>query len=285
MTLSTILAEGSWGWYHELGHESQLRPDGAWSHAMPFGFHGATEVTVNLFSVRAVPHPRRRPVAVALAANRFRGCALLQAYAYDMMGVPYRGGWDWTARNRDALEVAISAGGDYVAGGAGEKLSLYLLVRFAFGWDATYKPLIREYSALKDGGGTVPSADQDKVDDFLRRMSRLTGVSLRQYLVEGWGLTVTDSEATTTALAGLPSWMPVDAACIDDIGMSTGGSKQLDLGAGHLSLCAVTTTIATQPTHGSLHSDGGGKWTYVRARGCERRCCRRCAASVSTPRA
>jgi len=40
--------------FHELGHESQKRPDGAWGYAMPFGFFGATEVTVNLFTVRAV---------------------------------------------------------------------------------------------------------------------------------------------------------------------------------------------------------------------------------------
>lgn len=193
-------------------------------------------------------------------------CCRAQAYAYEKMGVPSRGGWDWTARNRDSLERAISAGGNYIAGGAGDKLALYLLVSFAFGWDATYKPLIREYSALYDAGNPVPSEDQDKVDDFLRRMSRLTGVSLRQYLVDGWGLTVTDSAATTSALAGLPSWMPVDANCIDDVGLPPSTSMQLDLGAGHLSLCAVTTSISAYPSVGSLRSDGGGLWTYDRWR-------------------
>jgi hypothetical protein len=74
-----LLQSGSWGWYHELGHEAQRRPDKSWGWDNPYTFDGAVEATVNIFS----------------------------SHAYDAIGQPSRGGWSWTGSRVEVMERAL----------------------------------------------------------------------------------------------------------------------------------------------------------------------------------
>ena len=152
---------------------------------------------------------------------------------------------------------------DYIGGGAGDRLSFYLLVRFGFGWDGTYKALIREYNDVyADPAQTLPSSDQEKVDEYFRRMSRLTGYSMRQYML-AWGLALSSDDANAAADASLPSWMPLYTSCASDVfATSPGGTVEVDLG-GHASVpgCDVQVTPAA-PEAGLLRHSHGHVWVY-----------------------
>ncbi|MFI4859763.1 MAG: M60 family metallopeptidase, partial [Phycisphaerales bacterium JB063] len=107
--LPTLAAHGDWGWFHELGHEAQRRPDTAWGWDNPYTFDGSIECTVNLFTVHAM----------------------------QTLGLETRGGWAWTASAEGVAERArqgIEQGG-YQEVGVGHKLAMFLQVRDAFGWD------------------------------------------------------------------------------------------------------------------------------------------------------
>ena len=106
----------NWGWFHELGHESQRRLDKSWSWNNPYTFDGSIEVTVNLFS----------------------------APAFDQLGMRDRKGWTWTASAEAVEEKArsfLAEGGTYAEGNAAEKLAMHLQIRHAFGWDVYRKVL------------------------------------------------------------------------------------------------------------------------------------------------
>lgn len=173
--------------FHELGHESQRRPDGAWSYETPYGFNDATEVTVNLFSVSTVA-TNCTPSPTNCVSSPL---VLRQAYSWHRLDLPSREGWGWAQSAAETMERAIdllgiegSTGKDFGNGGAGDKLSFYLLLQHAFGWGA-YKDLIRMYSAIEDDGDAtteVPTEGQDKRDGFLLRMSNITGYSLAKYV-------------------------------------------------------------------------------------------------------
>ena len=73
-----LITEGDWGYFHELGHEMQARPDKfyVWTQN-PFTFEGDGEVTVNIFANAAL----EKMVGAATLVNRPN---------------PYQG-WGWSA--------------------------------------------------------------------------------------------------------------------------------------------------------------------------------------------
>ena len=103
---------GSWGWFHELGHEAQRRPDKSWGADNPYTFDGSVEWTQNLFTT----------------------------YAYDKMGIDNRGGWSWTSSRvavmKQALAGLVGEGGTYASLGVGKaKLAMFLQKRDHWGWE------------------------------------------------------------------------------------------------------------------------------------------------------
>ncbi|GAA5494622.1 hypothetical protein Rhal01_00785 [Rubritalea halochordaticola] len=179
--LAKLKTKGNWGWFHEMGHESQRRPDKAWGWNNPYTFDGSIEVTVNLFS----------------------------SHAMDRLKMKDRGGWSWTA---SAYEVAkradkvLKEGKSYPEMGAGDKLAMYLQLRDAFGWDPIGK-VLASYSQDQDKRpGILPKLNQEKRDVFMVRMSRQVERNLAPFMEEVWGIKL--GKDAKNLVKDLPVWIP-----------------------------------------------------------------------------
>jgi len=183
--LEKLKTQGNWGWFHEMGHESQRRPDKAWGWNNPYTFDGSVETTVNLFS----------------------------AHAMDRMKMSSRGGWSWTASSAEVTKRAqkiMKGEKRYPELGAGDKLVMYLQLRDAFGWKSIQK-LLAGYSNDQDKNPEVlPKDNQAKRDAFLVRMSVVTGHNLTPFLQDLWGIKM--SSEAIEKVKSLPVWMPKDLA-------------------------------------------------------------------------
>ncbi|MGY8770105.1 MAG: M60 family metallopeptidase [Pirellulales bacterium] len=177
--LAKLKSTGNWGWFHELGHEAQRRPDKAWSWNNPYTFDGSIEVTVNLFS----------------------------AHAFDQLGMQLRGGWSWTASAEAVEEKAtkyLAQGKTYAEGDAGDKLAMHLQIRHAFGWDA-YRKVLASYSRDQSEDPTrLPKGEQAERDAWMVRMSQATGHNLAPFFGKTWGIPL--SPEAVKEVAELPSW-------------------------------------------------------------------------------
>lgn len=180
--LADLQTQGNWGWFHELGHEAQRRPDKAWGWNNPYTFDGSVEVTVNLFS----------------------------SHAMDRLKMQNRGGWSWTG-DADAVAAqahkALSSEKKYPEMGAGEKLAMYLQLRDQFGWEKIQK-VLAGYSTDQDiDPARLPGNDnQEKRDAFLIRMSEASGHNLTAFMQDLWGISM--SPEAVEKLQDLPSWIP-----------------------------------------------------------------------------
>lgn len=178
--LPTLAAHGSWGWFHELGHEAQRRPDTAWGWDNPYTFDGSIECTVNLFTVHAM----------------------------QTLGLETQGGWAWTATAEGVAERArqgIEQGG-YQQVGVGHKLAMFLQVRDAFGWDPICETLTSYSTDQDEDPSRLPADEQAERDEMALRLSRATGHNLVPFLRDLWKLPI--SEGIEAQVGGLPAWMP-----------------------------------------------------------------------------
>lgn len=182
--LAELNSKGNWGWFHELGHEAQRRPDKSWSWNNPYTFDGSVEVTVNLFS----------------------------AHAFDQLGMRDRRGWTWTASAEAVKEKAstfLAEGGTYSEGSAAEKLAMHLQIRHAFGWDA-YREVLAGYSKLQDDNPSqLPENEQAERDAWLVGMSQATRHNLAPFYGEVWGIPL--SPEAVQSVEDLPVWDHVDS--------------------------------------------------------------------------
>jgi len=179
--LEKLKTKGNWGWFHEMGHESQRRPDKAWGWNNPYTFDNSIETTVNLFS----------------------------SHAMDRMKMVDRGGWSWTASSDEVTQRAhkiLSGKKRYPELGAGEKLTMYLQLRDQFGWE-TIQKVLAGYSNDQDKQPDVlPKGNQAKRDAFLVRMSKASGHNLTPFLQDLWGIEM--SPDAIDKVKDLPVWVP-----------------------------------------------------------------------------
>jgi len=166
------LKQGSWGHFHELGHNHQ---EGEWT------FEGTGEVTCNLFSLYCMEtlcgqksgegHDAMKPEAVE---KRLRG---------------YLGTGDKFTRWKSDPFLA---------------LIMYHQLRVDFGWE-TYQKVFAEYRALPKA--QRPKSDDEERDQWLVRFSRAAGKNLGPFF-EAWG--VPTSASARDSIKDLPGWMPKD---------------------------------------------------------------------------
>ena len=176
-THATNLAQmqaGSWGHFHEVGHNHQ---SGDWT------FDGTTEVTCNIFSLYLMEK---------------------------LCGKPPGAGHDAMAPARVARKMEQHLHGDQEAkferwkADAFLALIMYHQLRVGFGWEA-YQKVFAEYRDLPSS--ERPKTDQDKRDQWLLRFSRTVGRNLGPFF-EGWGIPVTDG--AIEKVKDLPIWFPED---------------------------------------------------------------------------
>lgn len=182
--LPRLQSTGNWGWFHELGHEAQRRPDKAWGWNNPYTFDGSIEVTVNFYS----------------------------AHAFDQLRMRDRKGWTWTATAEAVEEKAkdfLATGKTYAEGSAADKLAMHLQIRHAFGWDI-YREVLAGYSKQQDDEPRqLPKSEQAKRDAWLTRMSQATQHNLAPFYGKVWGIPL--SPKAIKAVDDLPPWSGVES--------------------------------------------------------------------------
>ncbi|MFQ5505486.1 MAG: M60 family metallopeptidase, partial [Planctomycetota bacterium] len=139
--LEQLEKQGSWGHFHELGHNAQQR---AWT------FAGTVEVTCNLFSLHAMEK---------------------------IVGIAGHGG---VAKARARAAAYLARGGDFERWKREPFLALemYRQLIEAFGWDS-FTRVFREYDALPKG--ERPRSDREKRDQWCLRFSKQVGRDLSPF--------------------------------------------------------------------------------------------------------
>jgi hypothetical protein len=231
--LEGLWQQGSWGWFHELGHEAQRRPDKSWGWDNAYTFDGAVEATVNIFTT----------------------------YAYDMLGIEDRGGWSFTASRvavmRRALD-GLDSGGTFASLGVGVKLAMFLQLRDTWGWEA-FVGLLAGYNATD--AGELPADVQAERDALLVRFSEVVDHDMGPFMAEVWGIEV--SAAARAQVAALPDWLPALGGLEGRAALAAGGERRFDLQGHALSHDGVATIGAVSDgAHGSVLPGEDGAWTY-----------------------
>ncbi len=168
MTRLDRLSKGSWGLFHELGHNHQ-QP--SWT------FAGTTEVTCNLFALYII-ETLCTPPDGSLGHPAATGDVGMDAYF--AAGAPFE---QWKRKPFLALRS-------------------YIQLVEAFGWDP-FKEVFAQYRSMpKD---KKPKTDQARRDQWLIRMSRATGHNLGPFYA-AWGVPM--SPQAVEQVANLPLWMP-----------------------------------------------------------------------------
>ncbi|MBJ02936.1 MAG: hypothetical protein CMK00_08720 [Planctomycetes bacterium] len=153
LDIDWLEAEGSWGHFHELGHNRQR---GEWT------FDGAGEVTCNLFTLHAM--------------DKVSG---IEPWTH-----PFLDG------AKEEYRDFIEKGADFEVWKREHALALlmYAQVQHAFGWEPFYA-VFAEYESLPDD--QRPRTDQGKRDQWLIRLSRAVDRNLGPFFVH-WGIPVTE---------------------------------------------------------------------------------------------
>ena len=166
-----LVREGSWGHFHEMGHNHQ---SGDWT------FDGAGEVTENLFSlyiseracdIQGPPHP---------------------AVEYDKM--------------QERLKQHLAKGAPFGEWRGDPFLALHTYVQIVreFGWGAISR-VFAAYRAAPEA--ELPRSDDEKRDQWMVRLSREVGRNLGPFF-DAWGIPI--SEQAKQSVSDLPPWMPAD---------------------------------------------------------------------------
>ena len=163
------MKKGTWGFYHEMGHNHQ-NPD--WT------FAGTVEVTCNLFSLYCLEN---------------------------VLKVPRDGHPSIKPKAREQkLKNYFKDGGHFEDWKLDPFLALFMYSQLIeqFGW-APFEKVFIEYRDLP--AAERPKTDDQKHDQWLIRMSKQTGKNLGPFF-EAWK--VPTSEAARKQVADLPAWMP-----------------------------------------------------------------------------
>ena len=233
-----LITSGDWGYFHELGHEMQRRPDKAWGWDNPYTFSGDVEVTVNIFANAALER---------MAPNADTA------------------GWGYSAHADQVMAKAIATVNSTSATtfDAKDPYPFYFQLADGFGWDS-YRKVLGGYSQDQDTNRyALPQSEQEEKDQFLIRWSRATGRNMVNYMVNHWGLEVSQAAIDTVNNLGQPDWMPMVAQ--DDLGVYQGGLPiTIDVLANDLTLDASARVVGfSAVSSGTLVHNGGGRFTYT----------------------
>ncbi len=162
------LLKGSWGLFHEIGHNHQNRD---WT------FAGTGEVTVNLFTT----------------------------YVFDKVcGTPPLKGRMTAEKRNEKIKKYIANGRKYDNWKSDPFLALtmYMQLQEEFGW-APFKKVFAEYRELEKD--QRPKTDDDKRDQWMVRFSKQVGKNLGPFF-DAWNVPV--SQKAKNEIKNLPVWLP-----------------------------------------------------------------------------
>ncbi len=167
--VADLTKRGSWGHFHELGHNLQR----SW-----WTFDGTGEVTCNLFSLHA-------------------GEVLCGIEPWDN---------SWLKGQVVSAKKYLEEGSDFSKWKRSPGIALvsYAQLQKSFGW----KPITQvfsDYEALP--ASDRPKGNQKKMDEWVRRISFATEHDLRPFY-KMWGMPLSPELLSDTSLSTLPVWNP-----------------------------------------------------------------------------
>ena len=162
--IDDIERKGCWGVLHEIGHNHQNR---AWT------FPGTGEVTVNLFTLYCTETLLGIDARAAYPGHTDRESCMRRVRKWMDADRTFEG---WKSDYFLALET-------------------FTRIKEVYGWDLFLK-MFREYRAPMVG--KYPRGDQERIDQWAERLSRLTGHDFAEYF-RAWSWPI--SEATAKACA------------------------------------------------------------------------------------
>ena len=147
----SVLSEGRWGMYHELGHNMQRR---FWT------FKGTGEVTCNIFSLHAMD----------VVSNK-------KPWIHE-----------WLAKHLPKMKKALNSNDPYEQWqkSPGIALGVYAQLQHSFGWEA-YKTVFAHYEALDNSD--KPKGDKEEISYWIEIFSNTVGYNLCP-LFEFWGFKI-----------------------------------------------------------------------------------------------
>lgn len=168
----TAMRRGSWGHFHELGHNHQ---SGDWTP------EATGEVTVNIFTL----------------------------YSFEKVcGIPIDKAREGFTKEeiRQAVRKHLSMGGTFEHWKSDAFLSLIIYVQLQqeFGWEM-FRKVFAGYKDLPRS--ERPASDNEKYEQFMIRFSRATGKNLGPFC-KAWGWPITSN--ALEEVSSLPAWMPAD---------------------------------------------------------------------------
>ena len=221
-----LAVEGSWGDFHELGHNHQR---GWWT------FDGDGEVTVNIFS----------------------------NYVMESLASDSSNYWAYSTDPVETMQTAIGNvrnGGTY--SGKSDRWAFWFQLADGFGFE-TYINVFAGYEQDNaNNPSALPTTNAEEKDQWLVRWSNEVGYDMSAFMVDTWGLEV--SQSALDAVASLPDWMPL-ATSLTDFQIDFGESQSLPAAASGLGMDGVATFVGvtTPPQFGTLTDNGDGTYSYT----------------------
>ena len=231
--LALLQKEGSWGYFHELGHGMQNGPNGSWG--------------INYYDLG--------PQNIESNVNLFTNAAI-EELALNIRPRENADGWDFAQRPIEVMQQAQIAIADPApfsekrVGGVTSVHAMYFQLADMFGWE-TYREVFQEYNK-----GFVGDANkvQDRRDQWFEIWSRVTQHDMTEYMIDHWKLTVSDAAKSRVSSQNLPSWMPL-AFGSETAHIAPGETFVLNTDAAGMSLDGFA--LATTLNHTQL---GAAEW-------------------------
>jgi len=166
-----MLKDGSWGAFHEIGHNMQRR---VWT------FNGTDEVTCNIFTL------------------------------YTMDSLCNLKPWihSWLRNNLDNTERFLKDGADYEKWKRSASIALFVYAQIAreFGWES-YRKVFRRYETRNVS--TSPSTDQERIDTWFLIFSEVVGRNLAP-LAHFWNIPISSEKVSHLKRAYPVGFLPDD---------------------------------------------------------------------------
>lgn len=221
------LETGSWGDFHELGHNHQR---GWWT------FDGDGEVSVNIFSNFNLE------TDVANAGS---------------------GGWGYSRTEADSITRArsdIAGGGTY--SDKSNRWSFWFLLGDVDGRWENYRCAFRTYEEDNvNNPDALPDNNLEEQAQWLVRFSTCAGYDLSPFMVDLWGLEV--DQASLDAVSHLPDYLPI-ASELGELDVVSAEALPIDLVASAITMDDITTVASVgNVANGTLTDLGNGAYEYV----------------------
>jgi len=222
--LTDLKTMGSWGNYHEVGHNMQRE---WWTS------EGHEEVTVNIFS----------------------------AYCLRNIVDSPHGEWSWSADELTTMDKSVSVTAENFHE---YWLTFWMNQAYWFGFDQMRDTFGTYEDDSDNNPGALPTTTQEEWDQWIVRFSTQVGHDITGYARDTYGLGVSDAAAQQVADLRYPAWMPAYPGIYGSFGSSPSEPLTLDLGGEAKVLDGIVTIDITSPAlHGTVDDNGDGTWTYT----------------------